>query len=41
MLFGALTIVHNLMADASENKENLSSALNVLTQGGGGTQAFL
>ena len=31
LLLGALTIVHNLMADASENKENLSTALNELT----------
>ena len=30
LLLGALTIVHNLMADASGNKENLTTALNEL-----------
>ena len=31
LLIGALTIVHNLMADSSGNKENLTTALNELT----------
>ena len=30
-MFGALTIVHNLVTDASGNKENLTTALNELT----------